>query len=269
MTLEITSGLNTLSGGHPLGGGDARQSDLRWTATSQYPLRRASSWRADDRVDQSGRRSLNTLSGGHPLGGVRIGTCTSATATVSIPSQAGILLAGWHSHRCTATCMTSQYPLRRASSWRGSCARQERRSSRSQYPLRRASSWRSCRQSSARSQDRSQYPLRRASSWRQRTRSRSDRCRLVSIPSQAGILLAVGNHSLSVDASQYPLRRASSWRRRLVDGRMHRTVSIPSQAGILLAGMTQSSTCDLDHVSIPSQAGILLAGSCRRRHRHS
>ena len=84
---------------------------------SQYPLRRASSWRCGNRcIAISSRDGLNTLSGGHPLGGER-SRCNGTDRRVSIPSQAGILLAG--RHRCDrADTSWSQYPLRRASSWR-------------------------------------------------------------------------------------------------------------------------------------------------------
>ena len=110
---------------------------------------------------------------------------------------------------------------------------------------------------------------------------------MVSIPSQAGILLA-GELRLGVSGirrrSQYPLRRASSWRslQPAVDWRQRSLntlsgghplggrgsdrgvdtdsdVSIPSQAGILLA-VSDAGTCEIPTtVSIPSQAGILLA----------
>ena len=40
------------------------------------------------------------------------------TGTVSIPSQAGILLAGLDAKTGEPALIESQYPLRRASSWR-------------------------------------------------------------------------------------------------------------------------------------------------------
>ena len=60
-------GLNTLSGGHPLGGVWLSKATTITTC-------------------------LNTLSGGHPLGGQNMQRCVSVPR-VSIPSQAGILLA--------------------------------------------------------------------------------------------------------------------------------------------------------------------------------
>ena len=66
--LILVVSLNTLSGGHPLGGTPAA-SQAAPKVPSQYPLRRASSWR--------------------PVL-VRVG---STHRKVSIPSQAGILLA--------------------------------------------------------------------------------------------------------------------------------------------------------------------------------
>ena len=65
------------------------------TKSSQYPLRRASSWRYGTRwFLPANNISLNTLSGGHPLGGCRGQT---------------LVVVDYHK---------SQYPLRRASSWR-------------------------------------------------------------------------------------------------------------------------------------------------------
>ena len=63
---------------------------------------------------------------------------------------------------------------------------------------------------------------------------------LVSIPSQAGILLA------GRDPATVPRQTVQ--------------VSIPSQAGILLAGQLTLRRTQNGWVSIPSQAGILLAG---------
>ena len=183
--------LNTLSGGHPLGGkvrdvqytdGKMSQYPLRrassWRSSasfrgirpsrSQYPLRRASSWRRRKDLHRRRVSSLNTLSGGHPLGGLGFSFFQHAAEE-------------------------SQYPLRRASSWRVGIPHLARKCRESQYPLRRASSWRDPRRSRRRPPHWSQYPLRRASSWRNLD------CR----------------RRIACISSQYPLRRASSWRRSL------------------------------------------------------
>ena len=110
----------------------------------------------------------------------------------------------------------------------------------SQYPLRRASSWRrSGRPVRQALMLVSQYPLRRASSWRRRYQA-------VLVTADMGLNTLSGGHPLgglknnnkggSHGLSQYPLRRASSWR----NSEQHEQVgtsmvSIPSQAGILLA----------------------------------
>ncbi len=194
-----------------------RRSTARSPSRSQYPLRRASSWRLlPPSQERSGASCLNTLSGGHPLGGFdnptqdwyftvsipsQAGILLAVTQIVnsipddivSIPSQAGILLAAAVGYSIGKFQITSQYPLRRASSWRVAQARLPPRTGRSQYPLRRASSWRSASAGATiRSRNClntlsgghplggiggkhepewwswSQYPLRRASSWRVR-----------------------------------------------------------------------------------------------------
>ena len=87
----------------------------------------------------------------------------------------------------------------------------------SQYPLRRASSWRALDRTTPPPPAESQYPLRRASSWRMDPGQVEGNGKVVSIPSQAGILLAAPQHP------RHPLQGH---------------VSIPSQAGILLAVRT-------------------------------
>ena len=244
-------------------------------AWSQYPLRRASSWRAAVVRDLSPDTwSLNTLSGGHPLGGSDAVADREATRQRLNTLSGGHPLGGRPSCRRCTRHASSQYPLRRASSWR------EQRSGTireprivSQYPLRRASSWRlavascgSCRRSS-------QYPLRRASSWRHCDKAVHSRCRGLNTLSgghplggrdrhpggrswHSSLNTLSGGHplggadtwqsgSLADDSSQYPLRRASSWRQ-LADCEhcRARRVSIPSQAGILLAAScTVESAC--------------------------
>ncbi len=86
-------GLNTLSGGHPLGGSDLCEFAEMDDCGSQYPLRWASSWWEPD----SRRAEL-------------------LRAAVSIPSQVGILLVDSIS-KAKAAGDVSQYPLRWASSW--------------------------------------------------------------------------------------------------------------------------------------------------------
>ncbi len=137
-------GLNTLTGGHPLGGGGRDQADQARGDQSQYPHRRASSWRRRislfrfsniwsqyphrrasswrwvlPELPTQAEPSLNTLTGGHPLG-------------------------GQHQLRRRLPKMpSSQYPHRRASSWRDQPAPViELVAPESQYPHRRASSWR-------------------------------------------------------------------------------------------------------------------------------
>ncbi len=66
--LDVGLSLNTLSGGHPLGGALRRDRVLRAC------------------------KGLNTLSGGHPLGGRPLWLCQPDGGQVSIPSQVGILL---------------------------------------------------------------------------------------------------------------------------------------------------------------------------------
>ena len=209
------SGLNTLSGGHPLGGRYAEIMDYDFLA-SQYPLRRASSWRIILR---------------------------------GIPSDGGD---------------ASQYPLRRASSWRspGKCRSRWRRSS--QYPLRRASSWRFTNVGVVKGNLVSQYPLRRASSWRfggcKAKEATYSRLNTLSGGHPLGGV-ALGYLAMFWNESQYPLRRASSWRTSPSSGPVPTSpVSIPSQAGILLAGKADAIGLSSNVVSIPSQAGILLAG---------
>ena len=188
-------------------------------SASQYPLRRASSWRvtASSLLAAADHR-LNTLSGGHPLGG--------AYASTSVNR----MLPGLNT-------LSGGHPLGGSRSpWHVS------------MPFR------------------SQYPLRRASSWRARLYLATSDATIVSIPSQAGILLA----AVGIDRQTCELP----------------VVSIPSQAGILLAGdatvlaaeagqslntlsgghpLGGMSSRSVDgravQVSIPSQAGILLAAS--------
>ncbi len=108
----------------------------------------------------------------------------------------------------------------------------------SQYPLRRASSWRLGSRNSHILVGTSQYPLRRASSWRG--------AQAFAFAEAIGLNTLSGGHPLGGQdctrrhadkiASQYPLRRASSWRGFLATTSAATTfVSIPSQAGILLA----------------------------------
>ncbi len=111
--------LNTLTGGHPLGGWRRLAPVGPVRPTSQYPHRRASSWRLVGSswhptkiprlntltgghplgggqtvvVYCGDPKSLNTLTGGHPLGGDNHLIALKLPPKVSIPSQAGILLA--------------------------------------------------------------------------------------------------------------------------------------------------------------------------------
>ena len=166
---------------------DARQQG------SQYPLRRASSWRASSPPPSRGARScLNTLSGGHPLGG-------GSTRTDAEGLQ------------------ESQYPLRRASSWRTLAiipAIQDGRVS--QYPLRRASSWRTVLVWALYRRSEVSIPSQAGILLAGEKLAMVNGLDAVSIPSQAGILLAVVTWfgKCSFRWSQYPLRRASSWCRR-------------------------------------------------------
>ncbi len=204
--------LNTLSGGHPLGGlilvtlagcGDG----------SQYPLRRASSWREVDLARSAEEVvGLNTLSGGHPLGGWSL-LINPMPIGVSIPSQAGILLAEPAAHdenQLDHVSIPSQAGILLADAYRLA----DYLPTKSQYPLRRASSWRAIGTLLMLIGLKSQYPLRRASSWRSLLRVMATWGSFVSIPSQAGILLAATM---------------------LRSGPVAEMVSIPSQAGILLA----------------------------------
>ncbi len=206
--------LNTLSGGHPLGG-------LRGPAA------------------RPGRCSLNTLSGGHPLGGMVTKGRGNSRGQVSIPSQVGILLvdaaaaapagkptglntlSGGHPLGGNAPCLM-RCPASRLNTLSGG------------HPL-----------GGVRTQIEdlkkvlgSQYPLRWASSWWKVRLAVPETTEIVSIPSQVGILLVACIHLVhgrdlkvsipsqvgillvaplaSVDesssfSSQYPLRWASSW----------------------------------------------------------
>ncbi len=96
--LEVTSGnsrgLNTLTGGHPLGGkpehsGNGGSTVCLNTLTGGHPL--GGPQKNHRRITCHG---LNTLTGGHPLGGRLIPPGSTSRSFVSIPSQAGILLAG-------------------------------------------------------------------------------------------------------------------------------------------------------------------------------
>ena len=158
--------------------------------SSQYPLRRASSWRDKLLVVIVIRStSLNTLSVGHPLGG-------------------------------------------------GDTAIEQTDVLKSQYPLSRASS---CRilQSKAR--------------WRYL---------LVSIPSQSGILLAVvGRRTQNAQRvrSQYPHSRASSCREGGESMAAKYTGLNTLTVGHPLVGTTQTRTRHAHMLSIPSQSGSLLS----------
>ncbi len=83
--------LNTLSGGHPLGGrlplqGKTFVQRLN-TLSGGHPL-----GGGPDSGSHCMEGCLNTLSGGHPLGGARINQYNNTRGVVSIPSQVGILL---------------------------------------------------------------------------------------------------------------------------------------------------------------------------------
>ena len=235
-------GLNTLSGGHPLGG-SSYKSEQTVAESSQYPLRRASSWRVGhrhDRVRHGSRSQYPLRRASSWRTGMR--AAVKASYIVSIPSQAGILLAGASSARPVARRQESQYPLRRASSWR--------RWSRRWSPIVTIVS---------------QYPLRRASSWRTGHRFMTESLLQVSIPSQAGILLAgltwlrtvTTYDRLNTLSGGHPL---GGWQLNIVNAMPVQGVSIPSQAGILLADVLATASAQHRSVSIPSQAGILLAG---------
>ena len=166
----------------------------------------------------SGACRLNTLSGGHPLGGLAMLKRLVRPDLVSIPSQAGILLAG--RDRCQrrpgrAVSIPSQAGILLAG---GQTSTRTTIRRLSQYPLRRASSWRISPTATAEAMlPTSQYPLRRASSWRR-----------AAVMAEAyrhrGLNTLSGGHPLggwysdvspswTGRQSQYPLRRASSWRR--------------------------------------------------------
>ena len=170
------------------------------------------------------------------------------SVTVSIPSQAGILLAGGY-RIVHGGEVVSQYPLRRASSWRWTYPTSASKTSPSLntlsggHPLGGGDQNRSRQMAKT-----SQYPLRRASSWRLPAQP-ALHGRKVSIPSQAGILLA----------GQATVRR---------QGQLHRlnTLSGGHPLGGSFAGRQWQTASD---VSIPSQAGILLAGwPSMLTHRH-
>ena len=184
---------------------------------SQYPLRRASSWRAAyaERCARRMRR-LNTLSGGHPLGGEARSSCELGYRSVSIPSQAGILLAARSSAPAASGVDQSQYPLRRASSWRALV--DKGRAQQCERGLNTLSGG---------------HPLGGRNGSAQVYHGMR-----VSIPSQAGILLAV-----------YEWSRLTGW-----------TCLNTLSGGHPLGGQLQAAACRPDvKVSIPSQAGILLA----------
>ena len=234
---------------------------------SQYPLRRASSWRA---IGDKGGRTLTTPVSIPSQAGILLaaieGSQHRTNCHVSIPSQAGILLAERVSMslltRRSLVSIPSQAGILLADLAEALSVRATRGS---QYPLRRASSWRG----EACSQDEGEiaclntlsggHPLGGSIDQMHRPRLDSlntlsgghplggrhradsaDMVHLVSIPSQAGILLAggailrwilsvtglntlSGGHPLGGQLancsrsctlpSQYPLRRASSWRR--------------------------------------------------------
>ncbi len=110
-----TSRLNTLSGGHPLGGKPSEADPMRKRVSipSQVGI-----LLVEVRMNYiyNCYAGLNTLSGGHPLGGCRSSSCWLSLSGVSIPSQVGILLVAVADHM-NAAAAKSQYPLRWASSW--------------------------------------------------------------------------------------------------------------------------------------------------------
>ena len=192
------SSLNTLSGGHPLGGEQivchALTSRLV-SIPSQAGILLAD---GNAHCDPARPERLNTLSGGHPLGGCEVSRRSRSASRVSIPSQAGILLAGRHVQSVGMQRSSSQYPLRRASSWRRIPVRVWIVSAMVSIP--------------------SQAGILLAG---QRYRMASAMTVQVSIPSQAGILLAgarLTSRRAMRRSSQYPLRRASSWRFGISDG---------------------------------------------------
>ncbi len=87
---------------------------------------------------------------------------------VSIPSQAGSLLAAATLVPAKFNLIRSQYPHRRAASWRYYIAKLLELLGLSQYPHRRAASWRQTLTFSHTLAFTSQYPHRRAASWRSR-----------------------------------------------------------------------------------------------------
>ena len=239
--LKELEGLNTLSGGHPLGG-DASgalsdpadsvsipsQAGILLAAISercrasaqqsQYPLRRASSWRLTAApIVPDGAVRLNTLSGGHPLGGPRCGV-DGRRQPVSIPSQAGILLAV-RADRMTGrlpACLNTLSGGHPLGGWRhASWPRLQSLSLNTLsggHPLGGTchpyqASWIMCLNTLSgghplggerlanvdRNTTESQYPLRWASSWRAAIGSHGRQGRIVSIPSQVGILLAASS----------------------------------------------------------------------------
>ncbi len=159
--------LNTLTGGHPLGGRGSRCSTGTGFQQSQYPHRRASSWRvvpirqlrpgglvsipsqagillAVRLIWPSGipQGCLNTLTGGHPLGGSSLTFARLHGASLNTLTG-GHPLGGLCHRTRSIKLLSSQYPHRRASSWRLSTRRAVSLTpALSQYPHRRASSWR-------------------------------------------------------------------------------------------------------------------------------
>ncbi len=183
-------GLNTLSGGHPLGGLATTEKIFNGSA-SQYPLRRASSWRIE---------GINTLKyfcwSQYPLRRASswrgVGQTTHGLDHyVSIPSQAGILLAGKlisQEDRLDFVSIPSQAGILLAAftqkSWADVCVIVSI-PSQAGILLAVASAVLQTHR-----REKSQYPLRRASSWRTTTPRTNAIGMIVSIPSQAGILLA-------------------------------------------------------------------------------
>ncbi len=134
--------LNTLTGGHPLGGPDCRRgvnmdTESLNTLTGGHPLGGADSiWRASQMLSAC----LNTLTGGHPLGGADVLWCWGCQCLNTLTG--GHPLGGrrwcwlYPTYRCLNT-LTGGHPLGGRVVEIETCHGEL-----SQYPHRRASSWR-------------------------------------------------------------------------------------------------------------------------------